>query len=247
MRGIEFLKKDEHSNIRVIFCPHSGSGASFFFPWLKELPVNVEYLAIQLPGRGSRFNEPLQKDMGAVIDSLLIDFKNLREKPFVLFGHSLGGLVCFELTRRLQSLSLPLPSHLIVSGCRAPHISLRRGTLYNLPDKEFILEICRYNGMPTEVFNDSDELLKIFLPILRADLQISDTYRSLEKTILHCDITALTGYDDPIVFEEDAKAWFEYTAGNFNFFSMQGDHFFINTSKDKVLAVIEKIIKKVKQ
>jgi len=247
MRGIEFLKKHEDSSIRVIFCHHSGSGASFFFPWLKELPTNIEYLAIQLPGRGSRFNEPLQKDMGTVIDSLLIDFKKLREKPFILFGHSLGGLICFELTKRLQGLSLPLPSHLIVSGCRAPHIPLRRGTLYDLPDKEFILEICRYNGIPTEILNDSDELLKIFLPILRADLQISDTYQSLEKTILSCDITALTGYNDPIVFEEDAKAWSEYTAVSFNFFSMQGDHFFINTSKGKVLGVIEKIIKKVEQ
>ena len=182
----------------------------------------VELFAIQLPGHETRFNEILHTGMKVVVNELFEEFKFLLNKPFILFGHSLGALICFELIQRLQKNSLNLPHHLIVSGCRAPHLALNHKPIRDVVDPEFIIELIKYNGAPDY-----------------------ETYQSSEKSLLPFDITALAGNNDSLVSDKEIQGWGQYTSLNCNYFSIAGDHFFITSARSKVLSIIESIIEKI--
>lgn len=241
MKCIQYLKLNRNSELRLICCHHAGGSASYFYPWIKYFTGNIEILTIQLPGRGSSCNQTPMNTMEAVLKQLLKEFKDWIDKPFLLFGHSLGALIIFELSRRLAALSV-LPEHLIVSGCRAPHLSMRRKPISALPDKEFISELLNYNGTPKELL-EHQELLELFLPSLRADFTIAENYRYLGlEDPLPCNITALTGDSDPNIYESDIKEWEKHTQQAFKYYVLPGDHFFINSAKLELIGIIKKII-----
>lgn len=240
MKWVEFFHKNKNANLRLICSHYAGGGASAFYQWQKYLPANIEVAAIQLPGRESRFGESLFNNMKDIINELCENFTSCLDKPFILFGHSLGALICFELTRKLQKQALLLPEHLILSGCKAPHIQRRRKAIHTLPDKEFIKELMQYNGMPNEIL-DCEEILNLFLPIIRADFTVSETYCYTDVDILPVNITAISGCHDSTVLEADMKEWSRYTCKNFSHFSLEGDHFFIKSAQEKLLDIIKAV------
>jgi surfactin synthase thioesterase subunit len=196
---------------------------------------------IQLPGRGSYCSETPLNTIEAVIQGLFKEFTFWLDKPFLLFGHSLGALVIFELSKKLMTLSA-LPEHLIISGCRAPHMPLRRKPISALPNNEFIAELLNYNGTPKELL-EHQELIDLFLPTLRADFTIAESYRCLgKKEPLPFNITTITGNKDPNIYENDVKEWKKYTRQNFKYYVLPGDHFFINAEKLQVINIIKEII-----
>ena len=207
----------------------------------------VELAAVQLPGRETRFSEPLLDNIDAVISPLLEDFKSYLDKPFILFGHSIGGLISFELTRALRKQGLPLPLHVIISGSRAPHLPINRLPLHNLPTPELISALSIYNGMPKEILNDNNELAELFFPIIRADFKIRETYLYKQEPPLLCDITAICGEEDPTVSIADTQQWNQHTLLDFSHFSIPGDHFFIKSAERAVLDIIGKILERVSQ
>ncbi|OJW52767.1 MAG: hypothetical protein BGO67_04770 [Alphaproteobacteria bacterium 41-28] len=170
MKSLEFFKPNKNSKIRLFCFHHGGGSASTFYPWVTLLPVEV--VAIQLPGRETRYKEPLLESMKEVVPHILEDFKKYTEKPFVIFGHSVGALIGFELVRSLRRLRLSLPLHLVMSGCKAPHLPLGRRSLHDLPTPKLISELTIYNGIPSEILNGDPELLDLFFPIIRADFKI---------------------------------------------------------------------------
>jgi medium-chain acyl-[acyl-carrier-protein] hydrolase len=239
MNWIEPLKSNPEAKIRLICCHHSGVGASTYYPWIKQIPNFVELNAIQLPGRETRFGETLLTNLDSVIEGLMKDFLKLLDKPYLLFGHSVGALIVYELSKKLQAESMPLPKTLIISGSRAPHLPPLQN-MHLLSENEFIEKLALYNGTPQEVLNNKD-LLELFLPILRADFCIGETYRYQESLPIQCDIVALGGTDDPTVSLERLQEWKMHTASHFNLHLLPGDHFFVKSSLDNVLAIINKI------
>ena len=134
-----FVRPNKTSDCEMrMFCfPYAGGSAATFIPWVKQLPSWLELVAVQPPGRSSRmFEEPYQ-EMQLLIDDLILAFKQLIDKPFMFFGHSLGSRVAFELSKRLQSEGLPLPQHFIASGSRAPFIPCREKPIFDLPEEQF--------------------------------------------------------------------------------------------------------------
>src|SRR5438876_275611 len=94
-----------------LFCfPYAGGTATKFFPWRKLLPSEIKLEAVEYPGHGKNIEKPTVSDFNELIDYLLIELKEKMDTPFIFLGHSLGGLVSFELTRRLQELNLTLPT-----------------------------------------------------------------------------------------------------------------------------------------
>lgn len=243
MKWVEFFQTNRKSKLRLFCFHHGGGGASTFYPWLKEMPEAVELATVQLPGRENRFREPLLDSIDAVIPLLLEDFKAYLDKPYVLFGHSLGGLISFELTRALRRQRLPLPHHLILSGTKAPHLPLNRKMLHNLPSDKLISELFIYNGVPKEILNGDKELMELFLPIIRADFKIRETYVYKEEAPLVCNITVLCGIEDLTVSMIETQQWKQYTLLNFKYFLIPGDHFFIKSAQKDVLDIIRQILK----
>ena len=191
------------------------------------------------PGRGSRHHEPSIPRLSILVDRLYEAIQPLLDKPFAFFGHSLGGLVAFELTRQLRQQKLPQPRVLFVSACGAPHLRDPYPDIHALPDSDFMNALQRYNGIPSELLQQSD-LMQLFLPMLRADVEAAETYHySPGQPPLGCPIITFGGLDDPHVDRESLEGWASHTNVRLKSQYFPGDHFFINTARE---AIIESIV-----
>jgi medium-chain acyl-[acyl-carrier-protein] hydrolase len=199
----------------------------------------VEVCAVQLPGRDRRLREPPYTNVTDLVEAAAEALVPLMQKPFALFGHSMGALISFELARFLRRHSHPLPSWLFVSGRRAPHIPDESPSLFDLPEAELIEELKKLNGTPKEVL-ENPELMQLVLPLLRADFSLCRTHEYLDEPPLDCPITALGGVDDQEVLPENVEAWRQHTKGSFYFRMLPGDHFFIHTSRESILRILSR-------
>ena len=163
---------------------------------------------------------------------------HLMDVPYAFFGHSMGGLISFELIRELRRQQRPLPAHYFVSGSRAPQLGSRTAPFHQLPEPLFVKEVVRrYNGIPAVVLQ-SDELTKIFLPVLKADVELFETYAYTAEEPLDCPITAFGGMQDNQVSQEELAAWRDQTHGAFTFRMFPGDHFYLNEAREILLQAI---------
>src|SRR5262245_44114205 len=116
------LEPRPSARLRLYCLPYAGSGAAVYRPWAALLPSTIDLRLVQLPGREARLREPAYTRMDALIEALAPAVASEIDRPYVLFGHSMGALVVFELARALRRLDLPSPTCLFVSGRRAPHL-----------------------------------------------------------------------------------------------------------------------------
>jgi medium-chain acyl-[acyl-carrier-protein] hydrolase len=146
--------------------------------------------------------------------------------PYALYGHSMGAVISFELTRELVRRQGKGPEHLLVSGRRAPQLPDTDPPTYHLPRDQFIAELKRLKGTPEEVLAHP-ELMELFISLLRADFEMVETYEFDPGERLACPITVYGGLSDEHVPAESCRAWSEQTSGVCRTRMVQGDHFFI--------------------
>ncbi|OJX14241.1 MAG: hypothetical protein BGO77_02145 [Caedibacter sp. 37-49] len=233
-------KKNPKAAIRLFCFHHSGGGASAYYPWVESLSPYIEMISIQLPGREDRFTEPLMSSLKDIIDALTEGFYLYTEKPFFVFGHSLGGFIAFELVKSIYQRYSLYPQHIIISATKAPHMPFRMKTLSSLENKTLKEELKIYNGIDEGILNN-DELLDLFLPIIRNDFSISERYHSADVASLPCDILHLSGDLDVSVNEEEIQAWKAYTTGKFEHISFLGGHFFLKDHQKDIIKLINQI------
>ena len=224
---IKRLRQDPQTRFRLFCFPYAGGGASIFRTWPQRLPRDIEVCAIQLPGREERLAEPLFDRLASLIDVLVNVLHPYMDLPFAFFGHSLGSVVAFELTRRLRRQKASCPLQLFVSGSRAPQILDPDPPLHQLPDAEFIEELRRFNGTPLAVL-DNPELMELLLPLLRSDMRLLETYGYDHEAPLDCPISAFGGLADKEVSRDELAAWRDQTRSRFRMQIFPGDHFFLN-------------------
>jgi medium-chain acyl-[acyl-carrier-protein] hydrolase len=221
-----------------MFCfPYAGGGASIYRGWGASLPADLEVCPVQLPGRESRLrDQPFVRcaEMVPVIAGALRPYFDL---PFVFFGHSMGAMIAFELARELRRRGQALPLHLFVSGRRPPHLPAREEPIYDLPEPEFLAKLRELNGTPEEVLQH-EELMRLLLPLLRADFSVNETYVYSEEAPFDFGISSFGGLGDDEVTRDDVEAWRVETRGRFRMRMLPGDHFFIHGSKDLVLEAV---------
>jgi medium-chain acyl-[acyl-carrier-protein] hydrolase len=210
--------------MRLLCLPYAGAGASIFRGWSEALPDGVAAHGVDLPGRGVRFAEPPCTSVAALVEDLA-DRLDLTA-PFALFGHSLGGLIAFELTRELRRRGDPLPEQLFVSASRAPRLTRFAEPLHALPDTDFVDAIARLGGVAPALLNDP-ELLSLALPALRADLALVETYEYRREEPLECAISLFGGTADRVVELDVLEAWADETAAGASLRLVAGDHFYL--------------------
>jgi surfactin synthase thioesterase subunit len=224
--------------MRLVCFPFAGAGASAYFAWSRSLrAAPLEVRAVQPPGRENRLREAPFTELAPLVRALADACGALGDRPFSFFGHSMGALVAFEVTRALQRAGAPLPAHLFVSGAQAPEVPRTEEPLHPLADDdEFIAAVAsRYGGVPKAVL-EHRELLDVILPALRADLRITESYVHEPAAPLPCGITAYTGSDDPMVKAEALDGWRTQTSAAFRARVFPGDHFFLTEQRDALLA-----------
>ncbi|EFM11862.1 Thioesterase [Paenibacillus curdlanolyticus YK9] len=159
----------------------------------------------------------------------------LTDIPYVFFGHSLGSLIAYELARTLQEQAAGAPERLFISACNPPRIvgaeREERSPLHLLNDDTLSNALRQMNGTPHEVLQN-DELMKVFLPIIKADFEMIDTYEFREGVALRCPLTVFAGTEDPIVSIEWLPKWAECTSSHLNMHAITGGHFYLKENEE---------------
>jgi len=225
------------AKLRLFCFPYSGADASLFYRWPESLPPGVEVCPVQLPGRGARIGEAPFTAIGPLVEACGTALTPFLDRPFALFGHSLGALVAFELARWTRRRLAAEPAHLFVSACGAPQLPDRETAMHHLPDPEFLEALRRLNGTPEAVLAQP-ELRDLILPILRADFTICETYSYTEEPPLDCPLSAYGGLRDVHVGRDRLEAWRTQTARAFLVRMFPGDHFFLNSDRVLLLRVL---------
>jgi medium-chain acyl-[acyl-carrier-protein] hydrolase len=228
------------ARLNLICFPYAGGGAQLFNSWHRafDSPGGIQVCAVQYPGRGSRVREPAFTNCGALVDALVPHLLPLLDKPFAMFGHSMGAIIAFETARRLQEAHSLRPERLFVSGRRAPQIPPQEPPTYNLPDDEFTEELRRLNGTPVQVL-EHPELMQLMIGIIRADFTLTQTYTYVPGPRLTCPFSVFGGLRDNDVTREYLEAWCELTSGGCSLRMFGGDHFFMQTDEAAVLRAIK--------
>ena len=225
------------ARLRLLLIPHAGGGASAFRGWAEALPPEVEGCTVQLPGRENRMGEPAFDRLPALVEALAGALERWRDLPYAVLGHSNGALIGFELARHARRTGTPGPVHLFASGRRAPHLPSRLRDVHQLPQDELVAELAELGGMPREVL-EHPELLALLVPLLRADMALTETYDHRDEPPLDTPITAMTGTEDPKVSLDEAEAWGRHTSGGFRLHTFPGDHFYLFSGRDRVIATL---------
>jgi medium-chain acyl-[acyl-carrier-protein] hydrolase len=226
-------KASPRASLRLFCFPYAGGAAYLFRQWPQFLPDFIDVCAVQPPGRGGRLREQPFTRLDALVaaaTSALIPFMDM---PFAFFGHSMGAMIGFELARGLRSLGAAGPKHLFVAASRAPRLAGERAITHDLPEPQFVEELRRLGGTPAEVL-ENEELLRLLLPLLRADFAVTQTYSYAEGPPLGCPLTAFGGLQD----EESMASWGEYTTASFSLHMLPGGHFFLHSSQGALLEIV---------
>jgi surfactin synthase thioesterase subunit len=174
--------------------------------------------------------------MDELCDALIQALVPHCDRPFAFFGHSMGALISFALTRRLRQRGLPLPAQLFLSAYRAPQIPLE-ASWHLLPDDELVQKILTLNGTRGEVFANP-ELRRMLLPIFRADLTLCDTYPYTPEEPLNVPFTIFGGQEDKRAEQKTLEAWRKHTSADFTLHMFPGDHFFWHSNAQPVWQII---------
>jgi surfactin synthase thioesterase subunit len=225
-----------------LFCfPHAGGAASAYHRWGKLLPAEV--LSVQLPFREGRMNESPIRNMNKMVQSVVEAMQHDHmvyplHKPFAFFGHSMGSMLAYETACELRRCGLPLPAHIFVSGRTPPNHVPDEAQLHLLPDHSFIDELeRRFGGLPDVVRNEP-ELMNIFLPVLRSDLEMLETHICRRSAPLDIPITAFTGEDDTRATRALLEGWSNFTLRWNGARSFPGGHFYLQDTNNPMFAAL---------
>lgn len=207
---------------------HAGGGPTAFAGWAGELPPDIDVVAVRLPGRDNRLKEPPLRQWPALLDAVSDALSSQLNAPMVLFGHSLGGMIAYELTSRLAA-SGSAPCQLIVAGCRAPHLPSYLPVTYDRPEAEFVAALKRIGATPDELLADP-RLLRLLTPMLRADLELADTWPVAPPEDVTVPLIVMAGDDDPVAPPEAVAQWSTYARAGFRSHYLPGGHFFVRTA-----------------
>jgi surfactin synthase thioesterase subunit len=223
---------------RLVCLPHAGGAASFFFPLSQALAPYADVMSIQYPGRQDRRHERLRTTIGQLAEETYQALLPWADRPLVLFGHSMGAVISFEVARRFERDGAPVRG-LIVSGRRAPDIHLP-ARAHLLSDDELVEEIRKLSGTDPGILQD-DEILRMIVPAIRADYEAVESYRYEPDgpgPALGCPLSVFTGDADPRVSVAQAMAWADFSSGPFNFRTFPGGHFYLTPRRDAVTRAI---------
>lgn len=222
-RWFPFLRPKRQAELRLVCLPHAGGGAGAFRAIATELPQSIECWAVQMPGRETRYGEPLARGLPELVDALAEACAGLHEQPYALIGHSLGALLGHELAQRFEQQGLPAPRVLIASACRAPQLPQVSRSLHTLTDAELVDALRELDGTPAAVL-DQPDLLRLVLPVVRADLALRENYRWRECAPLSAPIAALGAEQDDLT-PEQLEGWRLRTRADFRLRWLPGGHF----------------------
>jgi surfactin synthase thioesterase subunit len=222
--------------VNLFTVPYAGGNAWAYRGLEAHLRPAVTVTGVELPGRGRRSHEPLMSSLEQLADDVFQQIRpQIARGPYAFFGHSMGGLLAFLASRRIQHAGLPMPAALFVSGSEAPSAQAARER-HRLTTPAFVTMLRDMGGCPPEVLADR-ELIAFFEPVLRADFKAVETWNAAPGEPLGIPLTVMIGRDEEVT-EATARPWAAETTGPFAFHTFEGNHFFIVQHWNAIAALI---------
>lgn len=223
--------------LRLICLPPAGSGAGAFHAWRPYVPEHMELVPVELPGRGSRIDEPVPDDLDALVEALLHGLEPELNLPYALFGHSFGAVVAYELALRIERAGLRPPSALLASASRAPHLPLMREPISAGSDDELIAWLLSTGGLPRELLAFPD-FLSDLLTAVRGDLALAEGYVIPHPVAVSCPLFTLAGEDDTVAPVAQVRPWAAYTPAEHRTRVLPGGHSFPGTHPRQTMSAV---------
>ena len=225
---------DPQAGCRMFCLPYAGAGASIYRAWPAALRGEAEVWPVHLPGRERRLSDPPADTVQALATQTARGSAGDLDRPFVLFGHSMGALLAFEVARALRRAALPQPLALLVSGYGGPHLPDTRPPIHALPDDAFKEAVAALDGTPADVIAN-DELMALLLPLLRADFRLVETYRTRPEPPLDLPIHIYAGCRDRDTPQDALEAWGDCTRAGTTITLFEGGHFYLRDAAPALL------------
>jgi surfactin synthase thioesterase subunit len=229
-----------------LFClPYAGGAATIYDQWHTKLSRRIELCPINLAGRGNRFNDNPYANLEEAVDDIYNMIKyDISESEYAIFGHSMGALLAYELIQKIQSHGQNGPIHVFFSGRKPVHIPKTEKFYRDMNEQEFQNAVLDLGVTPPEIFRNL-ELKEIFIPLLRSDFIIAETFVDRPEIVpLKCDITAFIGEEEDITVEE-AVQWKYHTNEKCTVHYIEGGHFFLLDRPHEVINIINANLREV--
>lgn len=234
-------KHTQNYNQEILFFPFAGGAGEIYASWFNHFNKQIKCEAYNLPGRGRRFHEQAFDNINSLIEEVAEYVLNKMSPPFYFFGHSMGALIAFELSRTLYFQHQICPKSIFFSGHRAPMLPNKRSLLHKKNSEDLFSELVAMGGLPSDgsiVMAD----IEIFLPTLYSDFKLCETYEYKNFGPLPCQINVMWGESDATIQAEHLDLWQKESLQPVNYYKMEGDHFYIRENFQNIISFIEKAV-----
>ncbi len=228
----------------LICFPYAGGSAHIYRGWAQRFGADMEVKAVVLPGRSHRLREEPWRDWDQLLTGLHDELAPWLDAPHVMFGHSFGGRIAFEMTQMLNREGRETTRQVIISGCRSPGYPQSLPMMHLLSDHDFLDAIREMVGTPPEVL-ENPAIMQIMLPALRADMMLSETWGDRHSTPIRAPIHAIVGQGDAIENRASMSGWAAHTTAPFDLSEIPGTHFNISETPELFLDTVQQALRDV--
>ena len=240
-KAVQCYKKQVNPKIRLFCFPYAGGNASYYADWTKNFESSIEVCAVQLSGHGNRMEEALVTDMQTIIDDLYENIKEYLDIPFAFFGHSMGGILSYLISLKIEKETGNTPVAVFESGIVPPDYLNQQDDFHSISDERFIDKLREYGATSEEVLS-YPEFYESFLPIIKSDFELLHSYHFDGYKKLKCPIILFAGKDDKFNISNLKEKWTNFTDYDVSFYEYEGTHFFINNYKNDIIEKINNYI-----
>lgn len=224
--------------VRLLCLPPAGGAATQFRDWGIHLPDTVEVVAVELPGRGFHRGEPPVTEMERLLTALAAQVRHLVDRPYAIFGHSMGALIGLELAHALRGNGHPEANALFTAACRAPDAYYSFSDRAEPTDEQLLAALSESGGVSAAIL-ENPKYQQILLDVLRADVSLSERYQPPDREPLTCPVFAYWGATDSRTPQDSAAGWRSETRGRFVSRMFPGGHFFPVEQREVLLRVLQ--------
>ena len=226
----------------TLFClPYAGGAAAVYREWPNAVPAWLRIAPLHLPGRGVRHDEALMPDWASLIERLIVDLRAHLDRPFALFGHSLGALIAFELAHALKQRFDVEPRWLGVSGSPAPSHHAAETHWLTCAEQDVLDELKAFGQTAPDLLANR-EFVELIVPVVRNDFHLYGTWqapRAGARMALECPIHVFGGLQDETTRDTSTlDAWRNETRGHFSRSTFDGGHFFVDSHRAELIKTI---------
>jgi surfactin synthase thioesterase subunit len=231
------------TNLTIVALPFAGGDQYSYDRFRKFLPSNFILKTVEYPGRGARIGENCLSDIVSISNDVLEQVKNdIQENRYIIYGHSMGALVGYELAKEIIRNNYRAPSCLFFTGSAGPSIP-EDNPISDYETERFWKEISDFGGLPIEVFSN-DEFLNFYEPILRSDISAIERYQYERLTTpFKIPIHVIAGSEELDITTQTLASWQAETLLPLDTKILPGDHFFIFNNPSSIVLEIRRIQK----